>query len=260
MGNSKSKPNLLNIDIFQSQTELIAQELLLVHGFCRIYAENNIIPEELNVLCWKMYFENTATDKWNKQLILNHETVNIESRNEVMITHNINHKWQTVFGSIILEKGQIQEWTLKVNHCTAKWMRNDIMFGIIECKNGINLDNIHDKKTNDLYCFKGLSKQEIDFLMYNPNNRNIFKRNKDYNMGCDANSYSSKASWERDTVITMILDLTKQRGILSYKIDGKVIGSPIQNIMVDRKYCMVVAISTKEGVQFVLRSNCNVMT
>ena len=226
----------------------LSQQSKLVFGFCRIYC-HQVFPDSLKDICFRMLH---IIDEWNKKLINPKSYAYAVKFNDLLPgslkTFDMkSNVWQSIFGSIMIEKDQTFEWNLKILNIVYEshgWheFTNNIMFGIIEINENMNVADLHS--VNGRHEFWGACKYEIDFFVISSmagkfcrDKRGIYEPHRD-NYGY---------MWSNQDTITMRLDLTKTNGSLSFLLNGKDQGTAFDKIDVNKKYCMILCCQNNAG-------------
>ena len=99
---------------------------LCVYGFIRIYCKIDI-PDVLKQLCLAMYL--ITIDKWSKQL--SHTSFKINQENGHICPSKTSGGWKHAFGSVVVKKGEIMTWSIKItNESTEQYNNRAVMYGI----------------------------------------------------------------------------------------------------------------------------------
>ena len=191
--------------------QLEYKQQILVYGFMRTIEQINYIPDDLIRLCLSFYL--ILFDEWdNNRTISEYFKINREQNSVTSIASSIKQ----AFGGTIVEKGQFQDWKIKVKNDSHTRAGLIVVFGITDI-DFVSADKAFSRGGFGYYSFSG----------------QIFtnKGPKDYGK-----------SWDSHDVITMILDMTNNKfGILSFKINDKDQGIVSKDIDINKKYCMAIA-------------------
>ena len=212
---------------------------MTVYGFIRMHYDINAIPNDLLKLCLSFYL--ILIDEWD----LNHMTfadshdLNINEEDKT-ISSSRNVTWLNVFGTITVKKGQYQTWTIE----TVKNVDNVSFWGLF----GI-IDVEYDKSliTNTWQLEKRWWQKRTEVI------RSSFCNDRICSYGyysIDGNKWTNGiwqdyGTWwtggdDMSHIISMKLDLTgKDKGILSYTVDGEYQGVAFDDIDLDKSYRMI---------------------
>ena len=210
---------------------------LSVYGYIRTNTKNVgiDIPDVLKQLCLSFYL--IIFDIWNKEKC--DPAIQVEE-NENMIQVKKNaafYGWHNAFGSLVIRKGDIQEWNIKV--------RNDFYDGNVYVTFGIIDHKLISPKLKYFCSYGGCG--------YCSDNTPIAGDFVD-DIGGDGDYNKDYGKpWIKGDVITMILDMTeskdKKYGILSYRINGNDLGVAKNDISLDIEWCMACSLIDDDQIQ-----------
>ena len=177
-------------------------------------------------------------DTWNKGCKATNAIIDEEGNIAKVIQKGV---WPHAFGTYIIKKGMIMSWKFKLD---GDRMRNlsmrpmAILIGIVE---------------NDSKLSKELSGAFYDkihggwaFYTYlNDIKHNGWNPSKKYGEKCYPGG-----------VVKMILDMTQKdnkNGLLSFEINDKVFGIAVDDIDIDKEYCLAIQMSgvTPQSIQII---------
>ena len=208
---------------------------LCVYGFIREYC-NIDIPDVLKELCLSLYL--IVIDQWNKKL--SHKTFAIdEASREIFST--VTGGRRHAFGSLIIGKGEIMIWSIKITNDNPQRHDNNraVMFGI---SNTSEIDNWNEKSGAYHFCDTEFNGSGYGYYAWTGYTHTSLR--------AERNPYGP--SWDKDDIITMTLDMTgKKYGVLSYAINGKDLGVAFDDIDIDGNYRMSVCMHSKDSLQLV---------
>ena len=207
-----------------SQSEVAQVEYkqqILVYGFMRMSEQINYIPDELIRLCLLFYL--ILCDEWDTNTTKSEDfKINRKQNSVTSIAGSI----QQAFGGIIVEKGQYQDWKIKANRVSGLQSHLFVLFGITD------IDFVPAKK---IFSYNGIGYYSYSGKIYTN------KAPQDYGK-----------SWNNNDVITMILDMTNNKfGKLSFKINDEDQGIVSEDIDINKKYCMAIAMSTNTTAKII---------
>eukprot|EP01084_Bolivina_argentea_P050037 92004_1 len=222
---------------------------LCVYGFIRMHYEMQPIPDVLKQICVSMYL--MLFDAWDVER--SHSNFDIdEDGNILKIKKGItSNNWINAFGKVIMTKGEIQQWNIKiingtdVNPDTEYFATRAVMFGII------NIENINDTRINsDFFCETNHAGGIISYAYYSYDGDSFhYKRGR--------NGYGKK--WGKYDIITMTLDMTETKdktfGHLSFKKNNVDQGILASNIDLNKQYCMALSIIYDDEIELLQDEN-----
>ena len=209
---------------------------LTVHGFIRKFYDINQISNDLLTLCLSFYL--ILIDEWdlNNMTFADAADLNINEEDKT-ISSSRSLRWLNVFGSITVKTGQYQTWTID----TAKNEDNICfwaLFGIID----VDYDKSLITNTEPVEARWWRKKSEImrsSFCNKHICSYGYYSMNGDKWTNGIWEDYG--ISWtDYDDIISMKLDMTgKDKGTLSYTVDGQYQGIAFNNIDLNKSYRMI---------------------
>ena len=198
------------------------QQFVCVSGYLRKYCTK--LPTELVGLC----IVTCCTDFWNRNRSPKALQITDDAAvSAVKVKYKHGHQWLSAFGSLVIQKGQCKEWSLRQYAQPPYQIRkcNDNVIGIIATDKISSFDDVFVSKKNGGY--------------------GIFSRN-------GRKMHAGKGSefctgWPRldnsrrflETIVVK-LDMTGKYGVLSYEMDFKR-KVAFDSIDIDKTYCLAVS-------------------
>ena len=190
-----------------------ALQELAVYGFIRMHLD---IPDELKEICLAFYL--ILFDEWDKEK--SHSEFKFTDDNILYVQGNIKlGKWRNAFGSLIVSKGNIQTWKIKLIGDVGL----TVFFGIVGQNKATRA--IPD---NQYFCQPGSYCKGYGYY--------------DTGEKFDGGGYGQYGqSWHVGCSIAMTLDMSNKYGQLSFELDGEDQGIAFGKLDVNRSYRMAVA-------------------
>ena len=237
--NQPETNNADNTQTIQKSTRLLKPELC-VFGFIRRININQQIPIELIQICLSFWL--SFRDKWNTEI--SHSSFTINNETGVIIPRpTSSYLAMNAFGSLIIEKGDIKTWKIKItNKYRLSSMNGE--FGIIEYDT--SNQSIYKRMKFSAFCHQDNTIPAYSYALYNGSLRwtGSDVRYKAYGKKCPKNN-----------ILSMTLDLTetesKQHGHLSFELNGKSFGIAFNDIDINKKYCMALAMFNDDILQLI---------
>ena len=196
---------------------------LCVSGFVRMYCAQSLgrhMPDDLQRLCVSMYF--VLTDEWNTKI--SHEQLEFDITNNI-VTSTVQSLWQETFGSMVVKKGEVKTWRLKMLSDFP-----DAIIGIVD-KEKLVLNGF------DTHSWVPSIDTRYGML---------------YTMASDRDLYGAPYGKRVriNHVIEMTLDMTgDEYGRLSYKINDIDYGVAFDEIEIERGYNLAMRIGNDCSIQ-----------
>ena len=216
----------------------------LVYGFMRRIDIDQEIPEDIKQLCLSFY--RILRDKWNPAISNSSLKINNET-GEIYVADGYD-SWKNAFGSFIIKKGDIQTWKIKItNDSSHQWGIRDrhVSFGVIEYKSNNQL--FYRNMTQNAFC----NCDEESAI----NNAYAYSTNRGDLMCSDDYRISYGTGCQKDDILSMTLDLQQTEnnhyGTLSFGLNDKSLGIAFDDIDINKKYCLALAIYYSDDLQLI---------
>lgn len=218
---------------------------LLVHGYirrnCIVYEVPQVLVELCSLMSVKLY------EKWNEK-ISNSDfifTQRLKSDGQICRLRkgqrSIN-KWRNSFGCVMVESGESHEWNLRIVNVASS-----AQFGSGRLKRSVMLGVV-----NTSYPDIGALDSYFCESKYQPRVHGYAFYAYDGCVFCNkAKKRKYGQPWDQNDVITVTLDLTQEKGRLSFKINDKAQGIAFDDIDTNHSYCLAMSFFYDEEIEII---------
>ena len=208
---------------------------LCVHGFFRIYCTHDI-PDVLKQLVLSFY--SIIFDEWNKDLSHQSWRINNDTGDIIATAKN---GWCNAFGSLIITKGNIQTWKLRISNESVRLRA--VFFGISQIKE--RTESINTRLSH--FCTTGWKAAGYGFYSWTGEKQTNLESGyirKDYG-----------GTWDHNDIVTMTLDMTGEKdehyGVLSYKLNEEDLGPAFEKIDINGEFRLAVCVFHLDNIQLI---------
>lgn len=227
MGNASSKKDSLKHNskpaaIRATKISInVDKQKLFVHGFIRKYCVSSTMPNVLKDLCFTFYF--IACDAWNMDD--SNKDFQVDEKNILSVKADKQNRFRTAFGTVVISKNEMFIWEFQIiAECMTRYNDRNVMIGIINIK-----EANRDKHNGGSY-FCDNRRGGYGYYAYD---------GERFHPPHSRDKYGKPA--KRFDIITMTLDLTNEKGILSFMVNDEDQGILKDDINVNCDYCMAIS-------------------